>query len=255
MAWDPVLYEKFVGSRLRPGLDLIENIPEVEARRIIDLGCGTGRLTERLCARWSDAQVSGLDSSPAMLKQARADFPAIEWIEADVAKWAPEVPLDIIMSNAALHWLSDHTSLFPRLFGTLAPGGVLAVQMPRNWSEPSHMLMRTAAQKVGVLEKLGPDIVPVSDPAFYYDLLAPLAAHLEIWETTYIQPLEGDNPVVDWVRSTALQPVMAQLSDGEAADFLQVYGDMVRVAYAKRADGRTLFPFHRLFIVAVAGNR
>jgi trans-aconitate 2-methyltransferase len=252
MAWDPALYEQFMGSRLRPGIDLIANIPDVAADRVIDLGCGTGRLTERLRARWPRAEVVGLDSSPAMLEQAREDFPAIEWTEGDVADWAPEEKIDIIMSNAALHWLPDHAALFPRLFGYLAPGGVLAVQMPRNWTEPSHMLVRQVAGELGFGERMGPEWIPVSEPAFYYDLMAPIAANLEIWETTYIQPLEGDNPVVDWIRSTALQPVMDKLEKAEAEEFLRVYGERVREAYQKRQNGITLFPFRRLFIMAMA---
>lgn len=243
-----------MGSRLRPGVDLIANVPDIGAHRVIDLGCGTGRLTERLRARWPHAEVVGLDSSPAMLEQARGDFPAIEWIEADIAGWAPEEKIDIIMSNAALHWLPRHGILFPRLFSYLAPGGLLAVQMPRNWSEPSHVLVRQVAEALGFAERMGPEWIPVAEPAFYYDLMAPIAAHLEIWETTYMQPLEGDNPVVDWIRSTALQPVMDKLNDAEAAEFLRVYGERVRKAYPKRESGMTLFPFRRLFIMAVAGT-
>jgi len=243
-----------MGSRLRPGIDLIANIPDVAAQTVIDLGCGTGRLTERLRARWPDAHVAGLDSSPTMLEQARSDFPAIDWIETDIATWQPDALLDIIMSNAALHWLPDHAALFPRLFDCLAPGGVLAVQMPRNFGEASHVLVRTVAKELGFVERTGPDRAPVAEPPFYYDLMAPLAARLEIWETTYIQPLEGDNPVVDWIRSTALQPVMDLLDEAEATEFLRVYGERVREAYAKRDNGVTLFPFRRLFIVAVAGT-
>jgi len=242
-----------MGSRLRPGLDLIANIPDLAARSVIDLGCGTGRLTERLRARWPQAEIAGLDSSPKMLEQARGDFPAIDWVEGDIGAWQPDGPLDIIMSNAALHWLPDHATLFPRLFGYLAPGGVLAVQMPRNWSAPSHVLVREAAEALGFAERIGPDWIPVAEPPFYHDLMAPLAAHLEIWETTYIQPLEGDNPVVDWIRSTALQPVMDKLDAAEADDFLRLYGEKVRAAYPKRANGVTLFPFRRLFVMAVAG--
>lgn len=242
-----------MGSRLRPGIDLIANIPDVAAQRVVDLGCGTGRLTERLRTRWTHAEVVGLDSSPKMLEQARGDFPAIEWIEGDIAKWMPEEKLDVIMSNAALHWLPHHGILFPRLFSDLAPGGVLAVQMPRNWSAPSHVLVREAAEELGFGERIGPEWIPVSEPAFYYDLLAPLAARLEIWETTYIQPLEGDNPVVDWIRSTALQPVMEKLAEDEATEFLRLYGERVRAAYPKRSNGITLFPFRRLFIIAAAG--
>lgn len=254
MAWNPGLYERFADSRQRPGIDLIAAIPDLAARRIVDLGCGTGRLTERLRARWPGAEVTGLDGSAAMLERARENFPDIAWIEGDISAWRPAGDVDIILSNAALHWLPDHETLLPRLFGHLAPGGALAVQMPRNWDAPSHGLIYRTAEELGLAERIGPPWIPVAPPEVYYDLLAPLAASLDIWETVYLQRLEGENPIVDWLRGTALQPVLDKLDADEAGAFLSAYGAHARAAYPRRPDGVTLFPFRRLFIVATAGG-
>lgn len=251
MAWDPRLYEQFKAPRLRPGLDLIARIPEAAPRTVVDLGCGTGRLTEALKARWPDAAVTGIDGSLEMLAQAREAFPGIAWAEADIGAWSPQAPVDLLYSNAALHWLPDHATLFPRLMGAVAPGGVLAVQMPRNFGEPSHTLIRDVAAEIGVAGRLTHPAVPVAPPEDYHDLLAPRAAALDIWETIYLQPLAGDDPVFQWVSGTALQPVMAALDGGAAERFAERYRARLREAYPKRGDGVTLFPFRRLFIVAV----
>jgi trans-aconitate 2-methyltransferase len=250
MAWDPGLYEQFKAPRLRPGLDLIARIPEAVPTTVVDLGCGTGRLTAALQARWPDAAVTGVDGSPEMLAQAREEFPGIAWVEADIGAWSPPAPVDLLYSNAALHWLPNHASLFPRLMAAVAPGGALAVQMPRNFGEPSHRLIRDVAGELGVAERLTHPAVPVAPPEDYYDFLGPRAAVLDIWETIYLQPLTGDDPVFQWVSGTALQPVMAALDGEEAERFAGRYRARLREAYPKRNDGVTVFPFRRLFIVA-----
>lgn len=251
--WNPGTYARFRDLRLRPALDLMARIGEVPFGPVIDLGCGNGAVAMSLAVRFPGHALVGVDASPAMLAEAVETRGYTSLVEADIATWKPFDPVSVVFSNAALHWLDGHDTLMPRLAAMLVPGGVLAVQMPRNWSAPSHVLVREAAEELDFGEKIGPDWVPVAEPAFYYDLMAPLAAHLDIWETTYVQPLEGDNPVVDWIRSTALQPVMDKLDADEAEAFLSLYGEKVRAAYPKRSNGITLFPFRRLFIVAMAG--
>lgn len=250
MSWSPSHYCKFAGPRLRPGLDLIAQIPETAPRRIVDLGCGTGDLTALLAGRWPEAAVTGLDSSPEMLARAAAAHPAPTWVEGDIALWAPAEAHDLIFSNAALHWLDDHAALFPRLLGFLAPGGVLAVQMPRNFESPSHALLRAVAAEPRRAGRLALRAEPVREPAVYYNLLAGRAESLEIWETEYLHVLEGETPVLDWVRGTALLPVLEALTGAELEAFLAEYQARLAAAYPRRPDGRTLFPFRRLFIVA-----
>jgi len=254
MAWDPAQYLKFAGPRLRPALDLLQRI-EVEApSNVYDLGAGAGNVTRLIAARWPEARIVGVDSSAEMLAKAAAENPRLEWRQADLATWRPERPADIIYSNAALHWLDDHERLLPGLFAALAPRGVLAVQMPRNFAAPSHTLITEAARAGpwrAVLEPLlRPS--PVAEPAFYYDLMAPLAASLDIWESEYLQVLDGANPVKEWTKGTWLLPLLAALDEPERSRFEAAYAERVAAAYPPRRDGKTLFPFRRLFLIATA---
>ncbi|MGD9615626.1 MAG: methyltransferase domain-containing protein [Alphaproteobacteria bacterium] len=254
MAWDPAQYLKFAGPRLRPALDLLQRI-DVEAPDVVyDLGAGAGNVTRLIAARWPDAQIIGVDSSAEMLAKAAAENPAIGWQRADLAGWRPSLPADVIYSNAALHWLDNHDALMAELLIGLKPGGVLAVQMPRNFGAPSHTLITETALAGpwrGALEPLlRPS--PVAEPAVYYDLLAPRAASLDIWETEYLQVLDGPNPVKEWTKGTWLAPLLAALDEPERSRFETAYGERVAAVYPPRRDGRTLFPFRRMFLIATA---
>jgi trans-aconitate 2-methyltransferase len=209
--------------------------------------------------RWPDARIEGIDSSPEMLERAREEPGRVRWLQADIAGWRPPEPPDLIYANAVLHWLPGHRELFPRLAGFLRQGGCLAVQMPRSWSLPSHRLMRETLADGGkggrtlgsreLREKLAHD--PVHDAEFYHDVLSGPGRSPEIWETEYLQVLEGENPVLEWVRSTGLRPVLHALAGDERRGFLEEYGRRLRDAYPPRADGNTIYPFRRLFVVAV----
>jgi trans-aconitate 2-methyltransferase len=254
MAWDPAQYLKFAGPRLRPALDLLQRI-DVEAPGVVyDLGAGAGNVTRLIKARWPAAQVIGVDSSAEMLAKAAAENPGIEWQRADLADWRPSRPADVIYSNAALHWLDNHRELLVALLDALTPGGVLAVQMPRNFGAKSHTSITETALDGpwrGVLEPLlRPS--PVAEPAVYYDLLAPRAAALDIWETEYLQVLDGPNPVKEWTKGTWLSPLLAALEEPERSRFEAAYGERVAKAYPPRRDGKTLFPFRRMFVIATA---
>ncbi len=248
--WNPAQYLKFAGHRLRPALDLLARVDATAPRTVFDLGCGAGNVTRLLAERWPGARVVGVDGSPEMLERARAENPTIAWRQADLAAWTPEEPADVLYSNATLHWLPDHARLLPRLMAGLAPGGTLAVQMPRNWQEPSHACMREAAGPwIGKLDGVLPG-VPVAPPADYYDILAGVAAELDIWETVYLQVLEGDNAVAEFTKGSALKPVLDALDADERDAYFAAYSKLLAKAYPRRADGRTPFPFKRLFIVA-----
>ncbi|HEV8533213.1 MAG TPA: methyltransferase domain-containing protein [Methylomirabilota bacterium] len=254
MAWDPAQYLKFADQRLRPAIDLLNRIDVDDPADIVDLGAGAGNVTRMLKERWPGARVTGVDDSQEMLDKAAAVAPEITWERADLASWRPPRPADIIYSNAALHWLDGHERLFPALFSSVAPGGVLAVQLPRNFSAVSHTSISEAAQSGPWRAKLEPLLrpAPVAEPAFYYGLLAPHAATLDMWETEYLQVMEGDNPVKEWTKGTWLRPLLAALEEPERSRFEAHYADLVARAYPRRPDGRTLFPFRRLFIVARA---
>ena len=254
MAWDPAQYLKFAGPRLRPALDLLQRI-DVEAPEVVyDLGAGAGNVTRLIAARWPEAQVVGVDSSAEMLSQAAAENPGIEWQQADLASWRPGRPADIIYSNAALHWLDGHDQLMAELLTGLKPGGVLAVQIPRNFGARSHTLITETALggpwRAALEKLLRPS--PVAEPAVYYDLLAPRAASLDMWETEYLQVLDGANPVKEWTKGTWLAPLLAALDEPERSRFEAAYGERVAAAYPTRRDGKTLFPFRRMFLIATA---
>src|SRR6266536_2041574 len=228
MAWDPGQYLKFADHRLRPAIDLLNRIDAAEPAEVVDLGAGAGNVTRLLKLRWPGARITGVDASKEMLEKAAAAAPEIAWQLADLGTWRPGRPVDIIYSNAALHWLEGHDKLFPALFSSLAPGGVLAVQMPRNFSAPSHTSMAEAARGGPWRAKLDPLLrpSPTGDPAIYYDLLASRAAALDIWETEYLQVLEGENPVKEWTKGTWLKPLLDALAflerAGHAAEALDI---------------------------------
>lgn len=254
MPWDPAQYLKFADHRLRPAIDLLSRIDLADPAEIYDLGCGAGNVTRHLRARWPRARVTGVDESAEMLERA-AEVPGITWERADLAEWRPPRPADLIYSNAALHWLPMHERVFPELVAALAPGGVLAVQMPRNFEAPSHALVAEAARAGPWRATLEPMLrpSPTAEPAFYYDLLAPRTALLDIWETEYLHVLEGTDPVVEWMKGSWLQQFLVALEEPERSEFLAAYARLVAKAYPRRPDGRTLLPFRRLFIIAVAG--
>jgi len=254
MPWDPAQYLKFAGPRLRPALDLLQRIDRDVPTTVYDLGAGAGNVTRLIAARWPAAKVTGVDGSAEMLAKAATENPNIAWQQADLATWQPAAPADIIYSNAALHWLDGHAELFPRLFAGLAPGGVLAVQIPRNFSAVSHTSITDAALAGPWRQTLEPLLrpSPVAEPAFYYDLLAPLAASLDIWESEYLQVLDGPNPVKEWTKGTWLLPLLAALDEPQRSQFEADYAARVAAAYPPRRDGRTLIPFRRLFLIASA---
>ncbi len=256
--WDPQQYLKFSDHRLRPALELLERVPLESPHLIYDLGCGDGQMARLMAERWPAAQVYGLDNSPQMLEKAGAEPGRVEWIEADAQTWQPSQPPDLIYSNATLQWLDGHQSLFPRLFGSLAPGGCLAVQMPLSWGMPSHRLMRETLADGGAdgtplgTENLRQAVAHkwVEDAGDYYDLLVGHASSLDIWETEYLQVLAGDDPVLEWVKGTGLRPILNALEDGDREIFLAEYARRLRGAYPAKSDGRTLYPFRRLFLIA-----
>ena len=269
MSWDPSQYLKFGNERLRPALDLLARVPLDSPQKVVDLGCGAGNVTQFVAQRWPQAQVTGVDNSVEMLAKARAMLPAVQWVEAGIDTWRPDMPVDLIYSNAALHWLPMHADLFVALIGKLKPGGVLAVQMPRNWAALSHTAIDDALDALGLTPPQRADInaaklhTPVAESAQYYDWLKPHAGRIDLWETLYTHVLTGENAVAEWVKGTALIPVMNGLqalghkgSGGMATKnglhqrFWDDYCARTNAAYPRRADGTTLLQFRRLFIVA-----
>lgn len=252
MTWDPKIYLAFGGERTRPAAELVARVPVESPKRVADLGCGPGNSTALLAARWPRAEIDGIDNSSAMLAAARKSGVPARWIEADVARWAPDCDYDVIYSNATLQWVSDHETLLPRLVSFLAPEGMLAFQVPRNFGLPSHTIAQDLAKDVRWADKLARvrDWWTVREPEDYYGLLEPLAGKIDIWESRYLQTLEGGDAVYRWVLGTGLRPFVDALEGEEREAFLAEYRARVARAYPQRASGITLFPFLRLFCVA-----
>ena len=284
-SWNPQQYLMFADHRLRPAQDLLARIPLSSPAAVYDLGCGSGNVTRLLAQRWPNAVITGVDNSPEMLAQAQtaADADAgaaplapitqtaaasdagvvaaasIRWQQGDLADWQPDAAPDLLYSNAVIQWVPDHRALVPRLWELLPSGGCLAVQAPLSWDMPSHRIMRQT------LADGGPGGAPIGTPElrravgnrwvqdadFYYDLLAPQAAHLDVWTTEYQHILTGADPVLEWVTGTGLRPILNGLGDGDRARYLGEYRRRLNAAYPRREDGSTLYPFRRLFFVAI----
>ena len=252
--WNPELYARFADERARPIVDLLARVPLANPARIVDLGCGAGASTAPLLARWPLAEVLGIDTSPAMIEEARAKVPGARFEIADGAEWAPREPVDLVFSNATLQWIPDHATLLPKLMGWLAPGGVLAVQMPDNLAEPSHALMREVAAEApfaALLAQAAGARTALLSVAETWEVLAPRAVTIEQWRTTYVHPLQGATKIVEMVRSTGLRPFLDPLGEAMRGEYLARYTALVAAAYPATADGRVMFRFPRLFFVAV----
>ncbi len=253
-AWDPSLYLKFGSERTRPAADLAARIPLEAPARIADLGCGPGNSTALLRARYPEAEITGVDSSPDMLAAARASGLAAHWQEADFETWTPPAAPDLIYANAALQWARDPLALAMRLLGLLAPGGALAYQVPLNYDQPSHVEVRAAvgdgpwAQKLGDAHQYDPGL---ARPEGHARALMDIGARVDVWSTEYLHVLEGPDPVFRWMSGTGLRPFLDRLEAAERDAFAEAARARLASAYPPDAGGRTLFPFRRLFVIAV----
>jgi trans-aconitate 2-methyltransferase len=261
--WDPAQYLRFGDERSRPFFDLVGRIGAEHPGRVVDLGCGPGQLTAALAARWPQAEIHGIDSSPQMIAaatQLRQDAEAtggaaavarLSFSVGDVRDWRPERPVDVIVSNAVLQWVPDHQHLLGPWAAALAPGGWLAFQLPGNFDQPGHVILRDLAGSGRWRAQLAD--VPLNrqarDPAEYADLLSQAGCTVDAWATTYLHVLPGDDPVLEWYKGTGLRPVLAALEPDQAAEFLAEYGARARLAYPRRPYG-TILPFRRVFVVA-----
>jgi trans-aconitate 2-methyltransferase len=253
--WDPDVYLKFGGERTRAAADLLARVPLRAPRHVVDLGCGPGNSTALIASRYPDADILGVDADATMLTQARAANVNARFEAGDFETWAPREAPDLIYANAALHWAAGPLSVALRLFQALAPRGVLALQVPQNFDQPSHVEMRAAAQDGPWAAKLAgvfqPLLLNASD---YARALAPLGARLDIWSTAYLHVLEGEDAVLKWISGSALRPYFARLSAEERVGFEANLATRLKRAYRPESDGRTYFPFHRLFVIAAKSN-
>ncbi|WP_448614410.1 trans-aconitate 2-methyltransferase [Modestobacter sp. URMC 112] len=252
--WDPATYLGFAGERGRPFVDLVSRVDAEAPAEVVDLGCGDGSTTALLRRRWPTARVTGVDSSPDMLAAAQAHTVpgALTFAAGDVRIWQPAVPVDVLVSNAVLHWVPGHDRLLDRWARELAPGGWLAVQVPGNQAAPTHALLADLCRSprwAGRLAAAAPAADAVLDPSGYLDVLTAAGLAADVWETTYLHVLTGEDPVLRWVSGTVLRPVLELLDDEAVADLTAEYAAALRAAYPRRGDGTTVLPFRRVFAV------
>jgi trans-aconitate 2-methyltransferase len=250
--WDPTQYTHFRDERKRPFFELLLRVDVDAPAHVADLGCGTGDLTRVLAGRWKGARVYGVDSSDAMVEEARRRPPpeSLHFEVADLAGWEPPAPLDVLVSNAALHWVPDHAALLKRLVAKLGPGGVLAFQVPANFDAPSHRLIDEVRELPRFAAKLAPVRRGHAEPlATYEGWLSGLGLTVDAWETAYLHVLPGEDAVLEWLLGTTLRPVLAALGEEEGRAFLDKLRPLLRQAYPKAERG-TPFLFKRRFVVA-----
>jgi trans-aconitate 2-methyltransferase len=252
--WNSDQYLKFAEERTRPSIDLVARIPLESPRAVVDLGCGPGNSTAVLARRWPAAAITGIDSSASMLATARAEHPDWQWRQEDIAGWAAASTeiFDVVFANASLQWVADHAIVLPDLVRRVAPGGTLAFQVPANYDAAPHRLMRDLAASARWRDRFTarPREWHVQPPEFYYDVLTPLSARLELWCTDYVHVLDNVEAIVEWYRGTGLRPWLDALADDDARTaFLISYRRRLAPYFPSRPDGRVLFPFRRLFVV------
>ena len=252
--WNATQYLKFEDERTRPARDLVARVPLEAAERVVDLGCGPGNATELLVERFGADAVSGLDSDDDMLAKARARLPQIPFVKADLARWQPEVPVDLLYANAVFQWLPGHLDILARLMHSLRSGGVLAVQMPDNLREPSHVAMEeTGANGPWAPAFTGGRVrrAELPAPSDYLERLQSVSRSVDVWHTIYYHPMTDAQAIVDWVEGTGLRPYLAAVAPEAQEAFRAAYLKRIDKAYPPMADGRRLLAFPRLFVVAV----
>ena len=263
LSWSAKQYVAFEDERTRPVRDLLAALPKLQTRSVIDLGCGPGNSTECLAALFPDADVSGIDNSPEMIQAARRRLPQVRFWVQDIDAWLGDArpgsgAFGVILANAVLQWLPNHAALLPAIIGKLASGGALALQMPDNLDEPAHRLMREVAAAGPWAAKLaaaGAARPPLASAAWYYELLRPLCAKVDLWRTTYYHALAGGpGAIVEWFKGSGLLPFLEPLEPAERAAYLAAYTTAIARAYPASADGGVLLPFPRLFMVAIRAD-
>jgi trans-aconitate 2-methyltransferase len=255
MSWSAKQYVAFEDERTRPVRDLLSALPDIQARSVIDLGCGPGNSTELLAARFAGATVSGIDSSPDMIAAARGRLPQLRFAVTGIETWNDPGPFDVILANAVLQWVADHAGLLPALVSRLASGGALAVQMPDNLGEPAHRLMREIAADgpwSRTLASASAARTPIRDANGYYELLRSHCSKVDVWRTTYHHPMrDGAAGIVEWFKGSGLRPFLEPLDPASRAVYLERYTAAVALAYPALSDGSVLLQFPRLFMVAI----
>jgi trans-aconitate 2-methyltransferase len=219
--WDPNQYERFKSERRQPFDDLVALIDPRPRMRVVDLGCGTGELTRELHERLGAEETLGIDNSETMLMKSSAfGGEVLRFERGDIEAFVTDRPFDLIFSNAALHWVNDHTALFRRLTSFLSPQSQLAVQMPANETHASHRVAAEVASEFGI----APRVSPVLPPENYASLLHRLGfARQSVRLQIYGHLLPSSADVVEWVKGTLLTDYERQMDTARFPEFIDRY--------------------------------
>jgi trans-aconitate 2-methyltransferase len=247
--WDPGLYERFKAEREQPFFDLAALVRPKPGMRVVDLGCGTGELTRRLHDQWAAKETLGLDSSEAMLAKSQAFVTAgLRFERDDVRAWSPSALYDVVFSNAALHWVGEHRSLFKLLCGALAEGGQLAVHVPANQQHPSQTVAEEVAAEEPFRGAMSPrPKSPVLAPEEYATLLHQLgfkAQHVRL--QVYPHLLASRDEVIEWMKGALLTDYQRRMPAALYPAFLDRY----RARLLPMLDDTRpyFFPFRRILM-------
>ena len=250
--WNPEQYEKFIKDRTRPAIDLANRLEVREAKRILDLGCGTGNSTRILKNWFTDAMVIGADNSGEMLAKAKITHPDIEFMSLDAGGDLSEVRgnFDIVFSNACIQWIPNHEILLPKLLLLLRRGGVLAVQIPIQSEHPVHIIMNELVTTAKWKDKLSQRNYNNLSTSEYYDVLSGISDDFEMWETIYCHRMPSYESIIEWYKGTGLRPYLEQLSKTDAEDFVRDVYRELKNRYRIQSNGEIMFRFPRMFFIA-----
>lgn len=250
--WNPKLYLKFQNERTQPVKDLISRINLKNPKRILDIGSGPGNSSIELRKKWTNADIIGIDSSDAMIREAKNSYPEITFLLKDATKNLNDLgTFDLVLSNAAVQWMLGVEKLLPYWFSMLNPGGVMAMQIPNPLQMPIHIAMK----KVSAKRRWGgrfagfDDGLYLHEPFFYYDILSNMNGETDIWETHYQHILPSHDSIVDWYSSTGMKPYLNKLDNDECAIFKDLVLQEIRKKYPVNADGSVIFPFRRIMFM------
>ena len=251
--WNSSLYLKFKKERTQPSVDLVKRIDIVNPKKIIDIGCGPGNSTKVLADRFPNAEILGVDYSDDMLKKAKLNHPDIDFKKFDACEksWDLDTDYDIVFSNACIQWIPDHRELLPKMMGLLKDGGVMAVQIPLQRSQPVHHIVKSVAKSAkwsGKFDFERPFYI--LDEGEYFDILSEISKDFTMWQTTYYHRLCSHQDIVEWYKSTGMKPYLDVLDDQDKNEFISdIYSELIK-EYKVQQNGEIIFKFPRLFFIA-----
>lgn len=248
--WSSSQYLLFEDQRNQPAIDLIKRISGSAPKTIADLGCGPGNSTDLLRQAFPQAKIVGIDNSADMIRKAREQYPALEFISQDLRELTGQY--DLLFSNACLQWVPMHDTLIPELLSHLEPGGVFAAQFPMNNAEPLYQIISAvAAEARWGFQNVELDYNGALSPYEYFNILSRHCSSFQIWETRYHHAMKDHRAIIEWVKGTRIRPYLAHLDDDGKQAFEQEILERVKETYPVMENGEVIMRFNRFFMAGV----